>query len=218
MTCCNSLNNRRRACYRIAGCKDTGFRCLHGEMVNLECSPCCKINIFFSYDGLRISPLADGRDDHVAFNHKLAAFNRNRPSSSALISRSQLIFDTLNSHYPAPLLNRFNGRSKVNKLNPLVYCSLNLFCICRHLMFSSSINNNDVFGTGSYGRPGGIHGNIAAADNRYFWFGLFCSFKIHLAQKRNSIHDAGNIFILDVHFNRKMSADPQEYGIETLVF
>ena len=142
------------------------------------------------FKGREVRPLADGRDQLIAFDLKLAAGDGHGPLAAGGIRFGQLHADAAQPDHPAVPGQHFLGRGEIGDAHPLGFRRLDLLLPGRHLAAGAAVDDGRLFCAEAYGRAGDVDGDVAAADDRHLAADPGHAGEVDLAQEVHALADA----------------------------
>jgi hypothetical protein len=90
---CHGFDGDGGAGQQVPACKDARDTCLIGHRIGLNRSPAGQFHPFCAFQETAVDLLADGRDNHVAFDIEFRTLNRDRSPSAGCIRFTKFILD-----------------------------------------------------------------------------------------------------------------------------
>ena len=225
------LVNALRAGFACAHCEDNGCgagdsvaSCKHAltggsaALVGLDAALTCKGKTLCGVADQGIGAGADCDNNGVNIENPVRALNGNRLAATLFIGLAELLLLKLDAG-DVTVLACMDGDGVVEQpeLNALGLCMLDLFLTGGQLSHAAAVDDVDILGTQALGAAGGVHGDVAAADDCAAFADLGLVAEVYLAQEVNAAVHALELLAGYAELCRLLSADSDKEALIALL-
>ena len=172
--------------------------------------------------------MTDCHNNHINVKNVFATLNFYRTATTACIRFAKFHFHTFKTIYPALVITKDAYRIiQETQFNTLFFCVMNFFLTGRHFIFTTTINNVNMFSAQTFCSTSSIHcyvtctndGSLFTAVNRSCNFGELVSFhKVYTSQELICRIYTVKVFAVNIHKVRQASTGTNINCIKAFFF
>src|SRR5450759_656652 len=195
----------------VATCEDSRNRGLHGVFVGDDPPMLVHLQTREGGGDQRVVFVADSHDDDIRRDITgLAGYGQGAPATRCVRFPEMHLLYSQAGDPSLTVAEDLHGFLEKMELDSLLDCMVILFFTGGHLLLRASIDDHDPEGSQPQRRPGRVHGDIAAAEDRHGLTTQDGSVRVLVV----GVHEVGacQVLVGGIHAKQVLARDVQEIG------